>query len=79
MQAALDRPSSSRVCPREQGYKCAKGHFWNELACTCFASMYCMSTCKLGHEYDPTNGCTCMDVATIRSTYYPSWATEYDI
>ena len=28
---------------------------------------------------DPTKGCVCMDIDELRETYYPSWATPYDI
>ena len=38
-----------------------------------------MIMCPPGQEMDPTLGCACSDMQTIRETYYPAWATPYDI
>jgi len=38
-----------------------------------------MIMCPPGQEMDPILGCACADMKQIRETYYPAWATPYDI
>ena len=38
-----------------------------------------MIKCDDDEELDPTSGCGCINSERLRRTYYPSWATEYDI
>ena len=56
-----------------------EGRFWDELACLCFTEVYCMIMCSPGQDMDPMLGCACVEMTEIRKTYYPNWATPYDI
>ena len=77
-QTAIDRPKTWRVCPTV-GNECPLGGYWNELSCKCFSTIQCMMWCGDDKEMDPTKGCGCMDYEKLRKTFYPSWATDYDI
>ena len=74
------RAASWRVCPREQGKKCLRGFFWNELSCQCFATEFCeRKNCAIGYSVDPTQTCgDCLTAQEIKYLY-PKWATPWDM